>query len=1700
MAEPMPEIAFDCAFATEKGIRRRKVVNEDSVCAHVRGGTLPAHTDAAAVLAVADGMGGGIAGDEASQLVIARLAQQFAARPYNTLAGELGLDGSDPRLVARYVVDAIHRELYDLAVRSGRHMGSTLDALVVHGNRFLLAHVGDSRTYLIRGGTIVLRTEPHSAKEALGGGSEHASVVLNMLGTSHSVTVESFTGDVQLGDSFVLCSDGICGDGLVADAEVLAILRKVRKLSHACRGLIMLAQQRGSTDDLSVVVARAVPPAEQREVANTRVLLRGPQPAAPPPEDQTTILNHHPLEGHAPAQPPPQPPHPDARFLEPLPAAPVQVPVSAPVPLPLPPTPDHLAHTEHTRREGRDRLKIVLAMAGVILLTLAAIATFLLFPPRPPRPPADDGVVALQEFIAFATSLKWDANDGKKLADLEAFGQRLADAKKKIKDDQLRKRLHAVAQGQLALAKDSLIDSAVQDLIATEPRRKAADETESALRGVHGAVGLPVPGDCEAIRAVLSASTSPPTDEMAADSLWEQAGELVRKHAAKHDQPLKDLCDLERAVARFRFLQPQVGNCPENERAALRAKLTQTAGRLPTKSESPGIKSRADELAKQIDKAIRAIPTAPEPDAVFAQTYGQGAWELGKGAPNDWAKDVESLRAFAKAYGDVRNRLPEEDKARRQAHRSFAEDRLTQEAGRLADSVTSALQAGNCLPGNLEKELDAALRGCYKAVVEREDPPADWEAIHAIHVAAMGDPKEADKRWADAEAAAKNATEARRPIVMAIHDLSKAKADKQLLEKEFDPKKASAAIEQRAWNLASRVNSNEAYPGPVRDWAGRLRGDIVVLAETVTVAAFQAYVKGWQAKDKSGERITPLKTFAAELAKASGKVKDDARRAEIGNSASGALAVPLKDLMAVLVKGLAGDTPMPANVGELGEALNQLKGATPTNVDADWKAILGFRIACQAQPKNLTDVQATWKKARGAAGKAGEEGHKKTLLALCDLEEFASGFELLKKQADWRTSQAHQACRDESKRQAQAILNEPAKYPNARRKAIEPLLREAAALEPPPPQALLAFRKFMETWKPGQTLDERLRNMASAATEFATAQKALKDDAKHLGALTNEARGKLEADAKALRQDILVELGRTGGVLTQDQLKHLKTCTGPLPQEVVGAVLADWQAILAFDTSRPQAAKDLDDLGKKWAGTLEAVKQKRPTEHCQKVLLGVCDLAEFEMGEPLLPQGWDTDPSENMRKLRERTRKWGSEIAGRLSNPPTEVAERVNKVKPRVTAVVELVEPVLPLPPDPLRDLIAEWKGTPKEQHSADWLHRLARLLKKPINDLPDGARQDVDAIISTVLSAALWARDPSGIQGVHKSLTAAAFASWIGKDALDAIGAVSDARTSKPSLELKPWDFPANPTLIAGLGSAGYNGHSDTRDWFGVEELQRGRKNPLWLEVARLNPQDWDEKKKEFKSWFDVNKQFKYTHGKPEKVLIPTPGSWVQTDALRKAVAKERLVPSLPPLDSELRAACQLEVWRIELLTLCRDGNWPRSLGQVHHDRRAELHADLVSKVGSAADDAHKRDDKSPETEALKSFAIEVAKTVPKKEEPGGKLDGRSPAPKEKGAPPLQWPGGKYVSLFDMHLPRGETWSGWVAKVKAQLGPVNEKYFVGYEIRKAGGGQNAMFFFENDAQGYVRSALLALGVADRVKVATEADVTKAKTMGLRRD
>ncbi|MBM4037862.1 MAG: hypothetical protein FJ290_05050 [Planctomycetes bacterium] len=732
------------------------------------------------------------------------------------------------------------------------------------------------------------------------------------------------------------------------------------------------------------------------------------------------------------------------------------------------------------------------------------------------------------------------------------------------------------------------------------------------------------------------------------------------------------------------------------------------------------------------------------------------------------------------------------------------------------------------------------------------------------------------------------------------------------------------------------------------------------MAESVTVAAFQDYAKAWAPGKDLAQRISDHMAFARKLAEARGKVKDDKRRAEVVIAARDPLAAALKDLMGALVESIADGAPLPANLSELGEAIKLLGDVAPNGVKEDWQAILAFRATCEAQPKNLKEVQDTWKGALEAAGKAGEDSHRKTLIALCDIEEFVRGFELLKKQADWRTSQGLQAWRDGSKRLAQAILKEPAKYSNARWKAIEPLLREAAALQPPPPQALLTFRKFMETWKPGETLHDRLRNMARAATEFENAQTALRGDAKHLDDLTNEARGKLNAHAQALTQAILVELGKSEGdkwIYWFD--KDLFHIAGPSPlREVVGAPVEDWRAVLEYAMARRRLADHLDDLGKRWARAREWVERPMGTKHCQKVLLAVCDLAEFEMGEDLLAKvpGWQTDLGQKMKDLRDQARKWANAIERRLPDPPPpEVADRVKRVKPRVTAMVKLVEPVPPLPPDPLRDLVAEWKGTPGEKQSSPaWLDRLAPLLKKSREDLTDGTRQDVDAIISTVLSGALWAKEPADLQAVRESLSKSqqVFAGWIGKDALEASGAVSDARTSKPSLELSAWDIePWRPLSIV-LQDAGYARHEGTRKVYIVEVWHGGRPNPIWQEGRRLNPQ----------GWFDH--RFAYTQSRRNKILVATPESLMATLAARdrlNAFEKRPLVEWSATLDGQLRAACRLEDWAIELRTLLPEKGWPKGLDQVHYDRRRALLADLQGKVALAVNEAQGQKPASP-------------------------------------------------------------------------------------------------------------------------------------------
>lgn len=200
------------------------------------------------LFAVADGMGGAQAGEVASRLAVETLRERAAAGDsLNEAAAEA------------------NRRIFKLAVENPDHagMGTTLTALRLAGERAELAHVGDSRAYLLRDQAMTQLTDDHSLvgewmregtmtpEEAMA--SRYRSVLSRALGTEDEVEVDHEEVDLRAGDVLLLCSDGL--SGTVPDDKIKAALLG-RAPEEAARRLVREAKSRGGHDNITVVVVR----------------------------------------------------------------------------------------------------------------------------------------------------------------------------------------------------------------------------------------------------------------------------------------------------------------------------------------------------------------------------------------------------------------------------------------------------------------------------------------------------------------------------------------------------------------------------------------------------------------------------------------------------------------------------------------------------------------------------------------------------------------------------------------------------------------------------------------------------------------------------------------------------------------------------------------------------------------------------------------------------------------------------------------------------------------------------------------------------------------------------------------------------------------------------------------------------------------------------------------------------------------------------------------------------------------------------------------------------------------------------------------------------------------------------------------------------------------------------------------------------
>jgi serine/threonine protein phosphatase PrpC len=250
---------LEIASCTDPGMVRSH--NEDSIA-----------TDAANGLVVlADGMGGYNAGEVASGMATTVIVSEMrqilaAAQPFQI----------DPRTnqtiavrLLREQVMKANASIYQAAQSQPQYagMGTTLVVSLFYDNRVLVAHLGDSRLYLLREGALRQVTRDHSLlQEQIDSGlitveqaknAQHKNLVTKALGIDPSVEPELHEYPTRPGDLYLLCSDGLCD--MVEDEDIGMTLQALgANLKLAAQQLVQIANDNGGRDNVSVILVRVL--------------------------------------------------------------------------------------------------------------------------------------------------------------------------------------------------------------------------------------------------------------------------------------------------------------------------------------------------------------------------------------------------------------------------------------------------------------------------------------------------------------------------------------------------------------------------------------------------------------------------------------------------------------------------------------------------------------------------------------------------------------------------------------------------------------------------------------------------------------------------------------------------------------------------------------------------------------------------------------------------------------------------------------------------------------------------------------------------------------------------------------------------------------------------------------------------------------------------------------------------------------------------------------------------------------------------------------------------------------------------------------------------------------------------------------------------------------------------------------------------
>jgi PPM family protein phosphatase len=212
------------------------------------------------LFAVADGMGGAAAGEVASQIFAETVSRVFGEKK--------GLSGLETLDLVQEVFRQANEEILNHVKENSQHkgMGCTAELLAFDQDRYVLGHVGDSRTYLFRRGELKQLTLDHSlvqdqvdrglitAEEA----RRHSfrSVILRAVGVNETLAVDLVRGRSLPGDLLLLCSDGLTD--MVDDPSIHNVLSRPGNIALKAEELVELAKSAGGYDNITVVLCEVM--------------------------------------------------------------------------------------------------------------------------------------------------------------------------------------------------------------------------------------------------------------------------------------------------------------------------------------------------------------------------------------------------------------------------------------------------------------------------------------------------------------------------------------------------------------------------------------------------------------------------------------------------------------------------------------------------------------------------------------------------------------------------------------------------------------------------------------------------------------------------------------------------------------------------------------------------------------------------------------------------------------------------------------------------------------------------------------------------------------------------------------------------------------------------------------------------------------------------------------------------------------------------------------------------------------------------------------------------------------------------------------------------------------------------------------------------------------------------------------------------